>query len=217
MTPLSHQVSVNRTIVKFGFRSGLLAFGATLAYCLVQVLQITGALQYPTDEILIYGTSLCIVIPFLIEMLAFHYLTAKEKKFWSHGALLFTVLYSVFVTANYVVQLATVLPHKLNGTLNEVHLLDQTPHSLFWTFDALGYIFMGLATFIAIPVFEKQGFQKWVRLSFLANALVTPLIAVVYFYPVYTEKLLFLGFAWGITAPAFMLLLALFIRNGLKQ
>ena len=88
---------------------------------------------------------------------------------------------------------------------------------MFWDFDALGYIFMGLASLVAIPVFEKTGFQKWVRLSFLANAAVTPLIAVVYFYPVYTQKLLFLGFAWGITAPAFMLLLAIFIRKGLKH
>jgi hypothetical protein len=30
----------------------------------------------------------------------------------------------------------------------------QTVHSLFWDFDAIGYIFMGLATLAAIPIFE---------------------------------------------------------------
>ena len=47
----------------------------------------------------------------------------------------------------------------------------------------------------------------------LANALVTPLIAIVYFYPTFSQKLLFLGFPWGITAPLAMLMLALMFRK----
>jgi hypothetical protein len=84
---------------------------------------------------------------------------------------------------------------------------------MFWDFDAVGYIFMGLATFMAVPVFEKKGIQKWVRICFLANALVTPFITVVYFYPVYSANLLFLGFPWGITAPLAMLSLAMMFRE----
>ena len=76
---------------------------------------------------------------------------------------------------------------------------------------------MGLATLFAIPVFEKQGFQKWVRISFLANALVTPLIAFVYFYPVFSNKLLLLGVLWGITAPMSMLLLAIMFKKEILQ
>ena len=72
---------------------------------------------------------------------------------------------------------------------------------------------MGLATFVAIPVFERQGFQKWVRVSFIANASVTPLITIVYFYPSYSYKLLLLGFPWAITAPLFMLLLAIMFKK----
>ena len=83
-----------------------------------------------------------------------HYTTPGNKKFWTHAALTFTILYAVFVTANYVVQLATVIPNTLKGYLDEVCILQQTPHSMFWNFDALGYIFMGLATLIAIPAFE---------------------------------------------------------------
>ena len=72
---------------------------------------------------------------------------------------------------------------------------------------------MGLAAGAAIPVFEKSGFQKWVRLSFVAHALVTVLISIVYFYPTYSYKLLVLGFPWAITAPLSMLLLALYFRK----
>ena len=202
-----------KAIPLIGFWSGILAFSATVAYCIVQLLQLYGALSYPTDEILIYGTSLCIVIPLLMEILALHYITPISKKFWSHAALIFTTLYAVFVTANYVVQLATVIPQTMQGKLDEVRILQQLPHSMFWNFDALGYIFLGFASFAAIPLFEKKGFQKWVRLSCIANAAVTPLITVVYFYPTYSHDLLILGFPWAITAPLFMLMLALRIRK----
>jgi hypothetical protein len=208
---------MERVIDKIGFWSGLLAFVATVSYCIVQLLQVYDLLSYPLDEKLIYGTSLCIVIPFVLEMMALHYATPENKKFWSHTALTFTTLYAVFVTANYVVQLATVIPMTMKGHLNEVRILQQTPHSLFWNFDAIGYIFMGLATLAAFPVFEKKGLQGWVRLSCLANAFVTPLISIVYFYPTYSYDLLVLGFPWSITAPLCMLLLSLNFRKNLQS
>ena len=201
------------TIYKVGFIAGLAAFISTALFVLFQMLQLVGILHYPWDEILIYGSSLCIVIPFMIEMLALHYTTPVQKKLWSHAGLIFTTIYVVFVTANYVVQLATVIPMTLKGSADKVSILIQTPHSLFWDFDAIGYIFMGLATGFAIPVFEKKGIQKWVRYSFLAHALVTPLIAFVYFYPKFSNQLLLLGIPWGITAPASMLLLAITFKR----
>lgn len=204
---------MNKKIHNAGYRSGLLAFAATLSYTIVQVLQVAGVLSYPWDEILIYGFSLCIVVPFILEMLALHYITIPEKKFWSHAALIFTVVYSIFVTANYVVQLATVIPATLKGEADNIQLLVQTPHSLFWDFDAIGYIFMGLAMLFAVPVFEKRGIEKWARISFLVHALVTPLIAFVYFYPDFSNRLLLLGFPWGITAPVSMLLLAMLFKR----
>src|SRR5215204_2806064 len=79
----------NETLYRIGFWAGLFAFSATVSYCVVQVLQLYGILTYPIDEIIIYATSLCIVLPFIIEILALHYLTPNSKKFWSHAALIF--------------------------------------------------------------------------------------------------------------------------------
>jgi heme/copper-type cytochrome/quinol oxidase subunit 4 len=200
-------------ISEVGYWSGLAAFAAVVAYDVVQILQVLGVLQFPIDEILIYGTSLCIVVPFILEMLSFHHLTAKDKQFWTHASLIFTIIYAVFVIANYVVQLATVIPSKLNITSEAISVLDQTPHSMFWDYDAIGYISMGLATLFAIPALSKFGFDRWVRISFIAHVLVTPLISIVYFYPTYSHNLLFLGFPWAITAPVFMLLLAIMLRR----
>lgn len=208
---------MNKTANKIGFWSGIVAFSATLSFIIVQLLQLLRFISSPLDEILIYGTSLCIVIPFVLEMLALHYVVPEEQKIWSHAALIFAILYSVFVTSNYVVQLATVIPMKIKGATEQIGILEQTPHSLFWDFDAIGYIFMGFATLFAIPVFERRGFQKWVRNSFLANALTTPLIAIVYFYPNFSERLLLLAFPWTITAPLFMLMLAMMFRRNMKS
>lgn len=204
---------MNLSISKMGFWSGVTAALATLAFDIVQILQIAGVVSYPLDEILIYGTSLGIVVPFLLLMLAFHYLTRPDKRFWTHGALLFSTIYAVFVTANYVVQLATVIPANLAGDAAAIRVLEQTPHSLFWNFDAIGYIAMGFAALIAVPALEETGFERRVRASFLAHALVTPLIAVVYFYPTFSEALLMLGLPWAITAPLFMIMLSLALRR----
>ena len=200
-------------IYKIGFWSGIAAFTANALFVIVQVMQLLGALTYPYDEIFIYGFSLCIVVPFLVEMLALHYVVQREKRFWSHAALIFTMMYAVFVTANYVVQLATVIPATLRGEADDIQLLVQTPHSLFWDFDAIGYICMGLASVFVLPIFKKHGFDRWVRIAFLTNALVTPLIVFVYFYPEFSERILLLAIPWIITAPLMMLFLALWFNR----
>jgi hypothetical protein len=196
-----------------GYWCGVAAATATVAYDVVQILQVAGVLRFPADEILIYGTSICIVVPFVLEMVALHHLTPHAKQFWSHASLLFATVYAVFVTANYVVQLGTVIPAKLRGTVDAIRVLDQTPHSLFWDYDAVGYIAMGIATLLAIPAFDTTGFERRVRWALIANTLVTPLIATVYFYPVFSNTLLFLGFPWAFTAPLFMLMIAIALRR----
>jgi hypothetical protein len=201
------------SVSSVGYWSGLAACSSAVAYDVVQVLQIAGLLRFPLDEILIYGTSLCIVVPFVLEMLAFHHLTTPDKRFWTHSALIFTTSYAVFVTANYVVQLATVVPARLRGASDGIAILEQTPHSLFWNFDAVGYISMGLAALLAVPAVRSVAFERWVRRSLIAHALVTPLIGVVYFHPSFSTRLLFLGFPWAITAPLFMLMLAIMLKR----
>ena len=200
------------TISEVGYRSGLAATAATTAYVLAQLLQVGGLIKFPLDEILIYGSSLCIVVPFILEVLAFHHLTTGDRRFWASAALVFTVLYAVFVTANYVVQLATVIPARMRGNGEALRLLQQTPHSLFWDFDAIGYIAMGMATLVAIPALGRSAGERRVRRALLAHAAVTPLIAIVYFAPTFTPALLFVGFPWAVTAPLFMWLLAVLLR-----
>ena len=72
---------------------------------------------------------------------------------------------------------------------------------------------MGRACLLAVPAVGNVGFERWVRRSLLAHAGVTPLISIVYFYPTFSSRLLLLGFPWAITAPLFMLMLAIMLRQ----
>jgi hypothetical protein len=198
---------------RFGFYSALIAFIAASGYCAVQILQIAGIFSHPTDAALIYSFSLGIATPFMLALLALHYHVPQEKKIWTHAAILFALMYAIYVTLNYVVQLATVLPMEQRGKLADIRLLDQTPHSLFWDMDALGYIFLGFSTLFASFAFEKTGKDKWLKWFLIANALITPVIGLVYFYPEFSIRLLLLGSPWIITAPGSMLLLALYFSR----
>jgi hypothetical protein len=200
------------SIGRIGFWAGLAAFTATVAYDVVQILQVLGVLHFPLDEILIFGTSLCIVVPFVLETLALHYSRPLEQRFWTHAGLIFTTMYAVFGTANYVVQLTTVIPAKLRGAGDTVRVLEQTPHSLLWDFDAIAYLAMGLTTLVIVPALRNTGVERWVRIACLANVVATLLAGVVYFHSTYSNTLLLLGFPWGITAPLVMVLLAVALR-----
>ncbi|MGV3529720.1 MAG: hypothetical protein ACO1OO_12550 [Flavisolibacter sp.] len=198
---------------RFGYTSALLAFLAAAGYCIVQLLQVFGWMPYPYDEFLIYGFSLFIAIPYMLAIMALHREIKDDKKTWTHAALLTATLYAVYATLVYVVQLAMVVPQSLRGDAEDIGVLVMYQHSLFWTLDALTYIMLGLSTFFAAFAFEKNGEDKWLRNFLLANAVITPLIAFVYFYPNFSTGLLFLGSPWIITAPGSMWLLSRYFRR----
>lgn len=196
---------------RFGFQVALAACIASVSFSVIQILQVVDLVPKPLDEILIYGTSLAIATPYVLAMLALHHAAADDRKLWTHAALVFGVMYAIFVSFNYVVQLATVVPARVAGTVDEIRVLDQTPHSMFWDVDALGYIFLGVSTLFAGFAFDAS--ERWLRRFMFANALITPLIALVYFYPRFSIALLLLGTPWLVTVPGALLLLALHFRR----
>lgn len=194
-----------------GFVAALVAFIAAAGYCIAQILQIVGLLSFPLDAYSIYGFSLAIAAPYVVAVIALHYILPVSKRIWTHVAIAFAVMYAMYVNLNYVVQLATVIPASLSGSLDTVRILDQTPHSLFWDIDALGYICMGISTFALYFAFEPD--EKWLRGFLFANSLMVPVISFVYFYPRYSTSILLIGVPWIITAPGSLLLLAAFLRR----
>ena len=90
-----------------GFWAAIVAFVGAVGYIVsafLQVFNVVGPLQ---DSFIGYGTSLLIPVPFLLTMLVLHYIIPAEKKFWTHTAIAFAIIYTTYNTLNYVVQLAT--------------------------------------------------------------------------------------------------------------
>ncbi|MGN6476498.1 MAG: hypothetical protein ACTHKV_04680 [Flavipsychrobacter sp.] len=200
-----------KTVTRFGYYSAGISFVAIIAYGTVQIAQVAGLVSYPADATLIYTTSLCIAPSFMLAILALHYSTPGERKLWSHAGLLFAVLYAMSASLMYVEQLATVIPASVKGEVNAA--LTVTPHSLFWTLDAMAYIFMGIATLFAAGALTNLGRGKRVRYFFIAHGIMVPVISVVYFYPQFSIPLLLLGTPWLVTAAGSMLALALWFKK----
>jgi hypothetical protein len=211
---------MRNSVARIGFWAALVAFVGAIGYmasAFFQILDIVGPLQV---AIIGFASSLAITVPFLLAMLALHYTVSEENRFFTHAAVIFATIYATLCALNYVVQLTTVIPAGYSwtfddqqGTRGPLSILNQTPHSLFWDIDALGYIFLSLATLFAFPVFQNHGLQRWLRLFFLANGLDIPLSAIVYFYPGFSVPQLLLGLPWGILVPGCTLLLALYFRS----
>jgi hypothetical protein len=213
-----------RLLYRLGFWAAVVAVGGAAGYMLSAFLQILHLASDLNVGVIGFTSSLLIPVPFLLTMLVLHHTVPEQQRFWTHTAIALAVVYTTYNTLNYVVQLATVIPagyswnfDNQQGTQGRLALLNQTPHSLFWDIDALGYIFLSLATLAASPVFNGQGLERWVRRSFQVNALIIPLFCITYFYPGYSVPQLMFGLPWGIAIPASLVLLAMFFRGRLRR
>jgi hypothetical protein len=201
---------MNEASPKLGFCAAVAAFIAAVVYGFAQIAQILNIASYPLADILIYGASLCISAPFLMAILALHDTVEPRKRVWTTGALLFGVMYVTYVVLMYAVQLSVVIPKSMASPSSGV--LGVAPQTLLWTIDGLGYVSMGVSTLFAALSLPRVGVGMWARRFMLANALITPVIAFIYFYPHFSPGVLLLGAPWLVTAPGSLLALALYFR-----
>jgi hypothetical protein len=205
---------MNAVTPKLGFYTSIISLIAAVSYGVVQILQVLGILNYPLADILIYGTSLCISVPFLIAILALHDTIGSRQRLWTSGALAFAVMYVTYVALMYTVQLSVVIPKSMGSPSTD--LLGVAPQTLFWDIDALGYIAMGISTLFAAFAFPRVGPGIWARTFLLSNGIITPVIAFIYFYPHFSIGVLLLGLPWLVTAPGSLLALACYF-HGLER
>ena len=196
-------------VARLGFWSAVGTFVAAVAYGIVQIGQIAGALVFPWDEVTIFGFSLLIPVPFVLAMLALHYTVRAEKRIFTHAAVALAVMYATLVTIVYPTQLAVVVPAKLAGAAADVETLLVSQGTFMWVIDGAGYVSMGLATLFAAFSLAGDPSSRWLRRFLLANGLLDPVIIAIYAFP----SLLLVGSLWLVTAPGSMLLLAMYFRR----
>jgi len=183
-----------------GFWAAVVALMGAIGYIFSVALQIMSILSPTQDAVVAFASSLAIAPSFLVAVVALHYMVLPQKRFWTHVAVQFATIYATLACVNYVVQLVTVLPAGSSwsftdqaGTPGPLSVLNQTPHSLMWDLDGLAYIFLNLSTLFAAMAFERNGPQRVIRRVFLANAAITPLFAIAYFWPGFSVPMLLLA------------------------
>ncbi len=97
---------------------------------------------------------------FVVMMTSIHHQAPAEKKIWSHLGLSFAVIYAVFATIVYYVQLTAIR----NSSGDALRPFVYDPGTVFFAVDMLGYGFMCLSTWFAAPVFvHGDRLSAWIR------------------------------------------------------
>ncbi|MEA5040324.1 MAG: hypothetical protein VB086_10860 [Clostridiaceae bacterium] len=100
--------------------------------------------------------SILLAVSFLIFCVSVHYLSHDDQKIWSHLSMNFGLVYITISLANYLIQLITVTPSVMSGSLNGLEkLVSGYPNSVF--FALMGsYFFMCISLFFEGLLFKKE-------------------------------------------------------------
>ena len=165
---------MNRLANRLGFWSAVII---ALLVVLIDVGMIASNLLYPITAInsieayassfnsiqmLPFVPSLTLAPVFVIFMLSIYHTAPEDKKIWGQLGLAFGVVCAAILSLHYYIQLTVVQQGLLNGELAGLwQFATPNPNSLFWTFAALGYGFMGFALLCVAPIFAEKVDQTY--------------------------------------------------------
>ena len=193
-----------------GFWAAIVTFAAASGYGVVQIMQVTGLLKFPLDEILIFGFSIFIATPFVIAITALHYAVPADKRVYTHTAAMLAAMYATLVSLVYMTELFVTVPARMHGGAAQVAAITLSEHSFFWAIDALGYVLMSIAALLAAGALGWRGQQGRLKLFLVLHGLQAPVIVLILWRP----DLLLWGSGWIVTGPGMMLLMAAyFVRT----
>lgn len=115
--------------------------------------------------------SILLASAFLMLSTCIHYYAPDEKKIWSHMGIVFSLVYAIICTTNYLIQIIAITPSLLNKELDGVTIFAPAyPNSIF--FALMGsYIFMCIASFFISAVFTGGRLETAIRWSFFCTGL----------------------------------------------
>jgi hypothetical protein len=151
-----------RAAIRLGLWSSALVFFLTTLFFL--------SLVIPSEN-LMFAASFLLAPAFVAMMVGIHYYAPAEKKILSHLGLSFAIIYAVFCSLTYYVQLTFVQNNYLPIANEAVLPFIFIPGTPFFAQDMLGYVFMCAATFAAAPIFYGGKLEIWIKWLFMFNAI----------------------------------------------
>lgn len=136
------------------------------------------AATFKQIELLTVIPSLLLAISYVILVVTVNEDASQERKYWSHLAIAFGIMYATICSANYFIQLVTVAPSINAGELEGLGMLAAGySNSIFFALMA-SYFFMCLSTFFLAEAFEKEKENRVIRFSLKATGLTIPLFLI---------------------------------------
>ena len=160
---MNQQDETNAAPYQIGMWAALLLTIETIVFGVA--LLIPGALNVA------FGASVLIAPTFVTVMIALHHITPSRKQVWSHLGIAFAVIYSVYGTLNYYIQLTVVRTNSLGASPDLLRMFTFTPGSVMFAQDMLGYTFLALTTLVAAPVFSRSRLARWIKTLFVVHGL----------------------------------------------
>jgi len=159
--------------------------------------------------------SLILASAYIVFTVCIHYYAESDKKIWSHLSIVFGLMYAVISTANYFIQIITVIPGIESKNLNGLEIFAAgNPNSIFYALMA-SYFFMCISTLFAGFVFDNKKGQLEIKWLFIIAILVIP-VCVLSMLPGLSVLMPFAGLVWFVCLIAGFIKTALHFRKLLK-
>ena len=129
--------------------------------------------NYHFIQLVPYFAGLLLVAGFVILIASIHQLAEPRLKAMTASACIFAAVFAALISLNYVVQ-TTFVPdlarHDGDTAPALVAALSMSnPRSLAWGIEMWGYAFLGVATWLAAPIFRQTPLERGVALTFVTN------------------------------------------------
>jgi hypothetical protein len=145
-------------------------------------------------------------------MLCIYHTAVGDKKILGQLGFAFAVVCAAILSLHYYIQLTVVQQGLINGDLAGLwQFATPNPNSLFWTFAALGYGFMGFALLSTAPIFTEKT-DRPIKWLFVANGLVGVAFLAGNALGLFAVNIL-ASFVWGVLFPVATILLAIRFRK----
>jgi hypothetical protein len=142
----------------------------------------TFAAAYHPVQALPYALGCLLVGGFVVLLASLHRLAPTEARARTTAALVFVAVFAAMIMSNYAVQTTFVPALLRSGTTSDVQLAAAVtmanPRSLGWALEMWGYAVLGVATWLAAPVFAGSALARAARVLFTVNAPVSIVAAV---------------------------------------
>ncbi len=173
------------TIVTFGF--AMIAIPPVGPYCP------GNCMDYPFSDLLHYYprdyywmyVAIFQIFAFIIFVVSLHNNSSDDKKIFSSTGVVFALISSIVLLADYYIQFVVVPISMMKGETEGIALLTQyNGHGIFIALEELGYITMSISMFFLAPVFPATNrLNKSIRWG-----LIIPLVLNVISFILYSIK-----------------------------